>query len=593
MSIHQPLTLNPNTFWCRAIAQTLASLGVTDIVTSPGTRSAALVSAFEERSDCRMHVLTDERSAGFLALGLAKSLRRPTAVCVTSGSAVANLVPALCEAHANATPLVALTCDRPRSLRGAGQPQTTKQAEFCAPLVSKLIDLSDPDGSPEGLERLVAELLTIAPHLVDQGARGPVQINIPLLGRMTSVDGAHGWGVSPPPAQPIAPPFPTARAPSEIDTIAEALGLKPGLKGLIVVGPDEDLPVAAIGRLAARTGYPLLLDAPGGLRGAQLPGAIAEADFLVTRREVFALKPDLLIRIGPAPVSAGLQQYVGACRAPVLRVDRRPVETDYLNDAFRVLPLHDHAALDAVGERLHHGQTAWREHWLDMARACRAALPQAIAAGGWSEIRVADIALGRPEFGFTHLANSLAIRLGNLLTGLDGHERPLHANRGVAGIDGTIATFLGEAVGEAKPGLLLIGDLAATHDLSSLEACLRADCRGAIVVMNNDGGGLFDLLPVRGTPAYRPYIRHSAGVDFRRIAQAFGLGFDRCGSVEQLDAALDRALRPRARLRLIEAVITPGAITTELRDLIGRLTNPAATEARDRLASPVPTPAEA
>ncbi len=582
MTAHEPLTLNPNTPWCRQIAATLASLGITDIVTSPGTRSAALVSAFQERADCRLHVLTDERAAGFFALGLARSLGRAVAVCVTSGSAVGNLVPALCEAHANASPLLALTCDRPRSSRDAGQPQTTKQAEFCAPLVARLVDLDDPDPSEQGLEQLRATLLAIAPNLVDHGERGPVQINIPLLGRMTSVDGAHGWGVAPPRVTPR--PVAAAPASAAVDEIATKLALRPGLKGLIVVGPDENLPQAAIAELAATTQFPLLLDSPGGLRGANLPGAIAEADFLVSRREGFNLKPELLVRIGPAPVSAGLQQYVGACRAPVLRVDRRSLTADYLNQSFCALPLHDHAALAAIGNRLSPGDLIWRDRWQRMAEACRQALPHAVSSGGWSEIQVAATALARPEFGFVHLANSLAIRIGNMLIPSDASQRLVHANRGVAGIDGTLATFLGEIVGAGGPGLLLIGDLAATHDLSALEACLHSNFRGAIVVINNDGGGLFDLLPVRGTPAYRPYIRHRAGIDFRHVARAFRIGFDRCTTLEQLDRALRRAVRPAARLRIIEAVVPPGAIVGELRDFLHRMTGPAVVGALGRLA---------
>ena len=573
--------LNENTAWCRAITATLSALGVQDAVVCPGARSAAMVSALGESGHYRLFVQTDERSAAFFALGLARSTGRPAAICVTSGSAVANLVPALSEAYALGLPLVVLSCDRPKRLRTMGLPQTTRQVDFCRPVVEAALDLDDPSLDEQALAAALAEIEALAPHLRPGPQQGPVQINIPLSGKMSSVDGVHGWkaGTDRVAEMPLAKsPDPTAPQP-DIAALIAALDAPPQPKGLIVVGPDSHgIGLEEIRLLAEATQFPVIADAPGSVRGLGIPGLVAEADFLVSRPEMAKNHPDMVIRIGSAPVSASLQQYLQAAQAQerpakVLRINSRPIEGDFLAPSFVALISPAADTLRQLAAALPKGDPAWRDHWAGLSQLCRQRLQQALPETSWSELVAVAEALSRPAFSFIHVANSLTLRLTNLLLPASGDRRPVYLNRGVSGIDGTIGTFLGEVAGEQKRGLLLIGDLAAIHDIPAFEACLHQDFKGAVLLLNNSGAGLFDLLPVRTVPSYDRLIRNPTRIDFGGIARAFGLGFSRCETMESLRQALDQAERGE-QLHVIEAVVPAGGAPAIMARLLSRLAAP-------------------
>jgi 2-succinyl-5-enolpyruvyl-6-hydroxy-3-cyclohexene-1-carboxylate synthase len=571
--------INENTAWCRAITARLSALGVQDAVVCPGARSAAMVSALGESGQYRLFVQTDERSAAFFALGLARSTGRPAAICVTSGSAVANLVPALSEAYALGLPLVVLSCDRPKRLRTMGLPQTTRQVDFCRPVVEAALDLEDPSPDDQALSAAIAAIEALAPHLRPGPQQGPVQINIPLSGKMSSVDGVHGWkaGSERTAEMPIAP-VPAAPQ-SDIAALLAALAAPSQPKGLIVVGPDSHgVGPEEIRLLAESTGYPVIADAPGSVRGLGIPHLVAEADFLVSRPEVAKAPPNLVIRIGSAPVSASLQHYVQAAQnqeqpAKVLRINSRPVEGDFLAPSFIPLISPAAEAVRTLAAGLPQGDAEWRRNWMALSQTCRQRLQAALPETGWSELVAVAEAIARPAFSFIHCANSLSLRLINLLLPASGDGRPVYLNRGVSGIDGTIGTFLGEAAGEGRRGLLLVGDLAAIHDIPAFEACLHQGFAGAVLVLNNSGAGLFDLLPVRTVPSYERLIRNPARIDFSGIAQAFGLGFSRCESIDELRQALDRAERDD-RLHVIEAMVPAGGAPAIMARLLSRLAAP-------------------
>lgn len=547
--------MHVNTVWCRAIADALWGLGVTDAVVCPGARSAAMVSALAEGGRFRLFVQTDERSAAFFALGMARSLGRPVAICVTSGSAVANVVPALCEAYALGLPLLLLSCDRPRAARGLGLPQTTPQLEFCEPVVVSSLDLETPTVEAAAVADCKEAVARLAQHLDVGPDQGPVQINIPLEGKTSSVDGVHGWNGGAVDERPSPPKARSARHGRNERALAalRAWGLGARVNGLIVAGPDSHgVEVEQIGALVKATGYPLLCDAPGALRGAGFEGAIAEADFIVSRPEVLKTKPDIVVRLGSAPVSASLQRYLSDNAERVVRINARPVPGDFLAEHFVQVVAPSPDDFEALVRELPPGRADWKQCWETAARVCRSRLTRIMPDFPWSEISAVQAALAAPGFDVLHLANSLTLRLANLLLPTSGDGRRVYLNRGVSGIDGTIGAFLGELAGEQRPGLLLIGDLAAIHDISALEACLHAPFPGAMVIINNQGAGLFDTLPVRTVPDYERLIRNPAAIKFEHVARAFGLDYCRCEDVASLKAALASAASA-TQLRVIEA----------------------------------------
>jgi 2-succinyl-5-enolpyruvyl-6-hydroxy-3-cyclohexene-1-carboxylate synthase len=557
--------INVNTAWCRTIAAELARLGVRDAVVSPGSRSAAMVSAMRERGDIRLFVQTDERSAAFFAHGLILATARPVVTCVTSGSAVANLLPALTESHALGLPLVIVSCDRPKHLRNRGLPQTTKQVEFVAPLVQAACDLPDPSPDAAALDALGQEVAGLAGPL----ARGPVQINLPLAGKLSSVDGIHGWQrdvAAPAPCDAPAPALPAAAPPfPELD-------LHPGMRGLIVAGPDGLIDPTLIRSLADSTGFPLLADAPGSLRGRGIPGTIAEADLMITRPEFFRSQPDLIIRLGSVPVARSLQQFLESATAPVLLIDRKPVAAAI--PGVHRLASPDGAAMARLTDALGRGDAAWRTQWLEAAQAIRLKLSGAIDALPWSEIQAVEDTLTAGGYDFLHISNSLSLRLVNFLLPASETGMPIYANRGVSGIDGTFGTFFGELAGHGGAGLLLLGDLSALHDLPALEAVLHQQYRGVIVILNNGGAGLFDMLPIRTVPEYERLIRNHIPVDFGLIAQAFGLAYTRCADRPALRQALGNPLR-HDRLHVIEVVVPKHAAALALPKLLSLMADSA------------------
>ncbi|MEZ5920185.1 MAG: 2-succinyl-5-enolpyruvyl-6-hydroxy-3-cyclohexene-1-carboxylic-acid synthase [Parvularculaceae bacterium] len=561
---------NVNTNWCRAIVDSLVRLGVRDAVVSPGTRSAAMVSALRECGAIRLFILTDERSAGFFALGLARSTGRPAVTCVTSGSAVANLLPALTEAHSVRAPLVILSCDRPKRLRGAGLPQTTLQAEFCRPLVAKLVDLEDPTHEESDIDDLQARLAELSRYLNAGPDRGPVQINAPQDGKLTSVDGIHGWSDKPNEPPPVKDEVTVAvqhGAPPDLDALSDRLSLRPGMKGLIVAGPDGLVDEDLIRLLSEETGFPLLADAAGSVRGFGIPSTIAEGDILISQREFMFAKPDMIIRLGSAPVSSSLQQFLTASSSPVIRIDTRPVAADFTASSFELIVAPDRATIAGLAERLKDGDGRWRAQWLSAANKCREYLPRIVDEIGWCEVQAVVDALHGPAGDFVHVSNSLALRLVNLLLPVDDAHRQIFANRGVSGIDGTYGTFFGEAAGLGVRGLLILGDLAALHDIPALEACIRGGFRGQIVILNNGGGGLFDLLPVRTLPDYEPLIRNRNEVDFSAVARAFGVAHTLCRNRTEMASALHDPTSQEG-IHIIEAAMPPGSASQSVPQLL-------------------------
>jgi 2-succinyl-5-enolpyruvyl-6-hydroxy-3-cyclohexene-1-carboxylate synthase len=567
-----PADINPNTPWCRTIVAELLKLNVRTVVACAGSRSAAMLAAFREHDEFRIFIQTDERSGGYFALGMARAMRGPAAVCVTSGSAVANLVPALTEAYATGTPLVILSCDRPRLKRGLGLPQTTQQLAFCAPLVVASLDLPDPSVASEHLAQLASDLIALAPYLTAGPKQGPVQINIPLSGAMSSVDGNHGWDGRRIPRNTTTEPAPQIVSPnaggniSDLEQSLSALELRPGMKGLIIGCSGSNLYSSFVRTLADGTRFPLLADAPSSFRGLGIPGVIAEGDILAHRKDIKSLRPDLVIRIGTAPISNALQEYVGSLDSKVLRIDARAVQADFLNSSVVQMSGPDEAAIRWLVRQLAPGDEAWKDLWLGTAAVCRRRLDLAIQTMRWNEVQAVAAALDC-DFDVAHAGNSTAVRLVNLLMTTSANGRDVFVNRGVNGIDGTLGTFFGELAAYNRSGLLLIGDLSTIHDLPALETCRHYKYRGAIVILNNGGAGLFDHSPLSTLPDYASIYRNSVELDFSGIAQAFAIKYIRCGDVEGLRSALSIA-ESADELFIIDAKFPPKSKSESYESLV-------------------------
>lgn len=557
--------MNLNLLWCRAIAAELRRAGVRHAVLTIGGRSAALALALKQDPAFECVTRVDERGAAFLALGIARTTGRPVAVVTTSGSAVANLLPALTEAAAWGTPLVLLTCDRPPDERAGGGPQASDHLGLCAAMVEAAVDLPAPDEAAVG--ELRARLSEILCRALPGPGSGPVQINLPLHGRIASLDPGPDWlprSLPPGPGEPLAAP---EAPPVEVESLLAALGARRGLRGLIVAGPEAPVPPAWIAELAQATGFPLFADAASGLRRPAAPNLVSLADILVLSPALGAEPPELILEVGAAPVSHTLHAYLRRQSAPVLRIARRAAEADFLHERLSTLVAPDRAALARLGAALAPGDAAWRERWLAAEAEAQGRREAALAVAGWGDAQAAAVACAAPGFELTLLANSMPARLGNLFCGPLSEPHPILCSRGVNGIDGTLGTFLGALLGHGGRGLAILGDQAMLHDLASLEPLAERRLDGCICLLNNKGPGIFDISIWPEDAALRDSLRRRTEIDFGPVAAGFGLAYERAGDAEALAAALARAAR-REGLSLVEADLPEDALFARFGDAV-------------------------
>ena len=320
---------NLNALWCRCIAEELVRGGVVSCVLCPGSRNSPLLFALagQARLRCVSHI--DERSAGFIALGVAKASGRPAAVCVTSGSAVANLLPAVVEAHASGLPLVVLAADRPWELLGSGAPQAMQQRGIFTPFLAAELALGEPIAEDLALRALRAQVSRLV-----QTTSGPVYLDVPLRDPLpplpdptwrepalspealrgrgddrayTVVGGISSWGL-----------------PKDLGWLGPGLKgidwLRPGMKGVIVAGPGTGGYPPLVAQLAAETGFPLIADAPSCLRWEECPNLVSTGDALVGG-ELGTSEPDLVIQVGAAPLSRALYEWLGRQRCPWIALE--------------------------------------------------------------------------------------------------------------------------------------------------------------------------------------------------------------------------------------------------------------------------------
>jgi len=489
--------VNPSTALARVLVDELARCGVRDAVLAPGSRSAPLALALGGQQRIRVHVRIDERSAGFLALGLASN-GRPTAVVCTSGTATANLYPAVLEASYGGVPLLVLTADRPPELRGTGANQTVDQVGLYGAATRFAADVGVPEERP-GAVRLWRSLTARAvAAATDSRYPGPVHLNLPLREPLVPDDdeswvehiqlgGAEPWTVveaDPTMARPLADPVPE--------------------RGVVVVGHGATDPPAAR-RLAEKCGWPLLSEPTGNARSG--PNAMTTYPLLLADPAFGAdTRVDLAVVVGKPGLSRSLLGWLGQARR-VIVVDPSPRWADPVRRASLVLP--------AVPTTEPRAPTGWLQRWQAADDAARTALDAVLDRGN--------------ELTEPRLARDLLAALPSQAVLLAGSSRPIRdleayaaaredvlviGNRGVSGIDGLVSTALGAALIQDGPTYALLGDLAFLHDHNGLllgPGEIRPDLR--LVVVDNDGGGIFSTLPPADQPEFDRLFGTPHGLD--------------------------------------------------------------------------------
>ena len=488
--------MNSSTHLARHLVRRLIESGISDVVISPGSRNAPLSLAFAEARDVglvRVHVRIDERSAAFFALGIAKATNRYVPVVVTSGTAVANLFPAVLEAYHSGDRLLLLTADRPERLRKTGSNQTTLQHGIFGNFVTKAIDASTP-----------FELNSSLSH------RGPVHFNLqfdePLIpdGNLDPFENLK-----------VVPPLEKTVVPGEI-WISQK-------KVLVVIGHD-------------RAGFSVesvksFVDATGGVAISEDPlsfsDAVPHASVILSSQEVRKeLEAELVIVIGRTTLHRSFNTYISSAKK-IMVIDPRIEDIDTRRSADEI-----HHVLPQVLATS--ADSTWRDHWLRYFGFAQEAIS---SSAEWSEGRVAA-AIGQVKCDALFISSSRPIRdvEAFALGDSKGSMKRVFANRGLAGIDGNISTAMGIAT-KHQTTVALIGDLAFLHDLSSLTN--QIDENLTLVVVDNDGGGIFSTLPQAGVDNFEEVFGTPHGQSIKKIATAMGLKAVEVDNVSDLLAEIE------------------------------------------------------
>ncbi|MEO1482719.1 MAG: 2-succinyl-5-enolpyruvyl-6-hydroxy-3-cyclohexene-1-carboxylic-acid synthase [Myxococcota bacterium] len=533
---------NANARGACALVSALAEQAAHAVI-SPGSRNTPVALALHAAASIETHVVLDERTAGFFALGLARATGKPVILSCTSGSAGAHYLPAIIEAFEGLAPLVAITADRPPELHGHAAPQTTRQTELFGSHVLSRYDLPLPDtASDNEFYSLGSRALSIA-----VGGPGPVHLNAPFREPLWAENTSYSVrGPSPSASVKPAGDSKSRRA------VEQALaGIQ---RGLVIVGArarqdrlDGDFEFARnCHQLANAIGWPILTDVTSGARHSPVesPGHITGFDALL-RSETFAqTTPDRVLLIGRPPTSKVLNRWLSRERVPAVVLSHRPDRRDPTIELAQGVAADPTAALTGWSVE-QAADTDWFSHWTRGENAFSAALKN--LEPDWEGPIARTVAHAMPDGGLLHLASSMPIR------DVDGFCGPLPrpvtvvANRGVNGIDGLIATAAGQSMGWSRgPVTLLIGDLAFLHDLGSLRDAAARQMSLTVVVVNNGGGHIFDFLPISKHPdAFERYFLTPQNPNLADLARACGARHSKAESTPALrDAVLTANERP-------------------------------------------------
>jgi len=563
---------NANSLWASGLVETLHRCGLRQVVVSPGSRSTPLTFAFAQHPGIEAIPVLDERSAAFFALGLAKQTGVPVALLCTSGTAGANYLPAIIEAHESGVPLLVLTADRPPELRDCASGQTIDQQKLFGGFVRFYHELAVPEAQPALLRYLRQTTANAWRVATAQG--GPVHLNIPFRDPLvpTPDDGEAARCAAELGDSFFAHLGADAALPSSLEQPLDLARLR-AKRGLIVAGPESaEVPsdyAAHVSRLAVALGWPILADGVSPLRHhSTAPDSLVVTayDAILRDEETRAvLAPAAVLCLGDWPTSKVLRAAVGEWEPEILLVSPHARNRDALHGRTRQIC----AAVTAlrVSGEMHYNSgsstaapvataagaaAAYRAAWAHAESVVRAALDTALATASQSaEILEAAVvpvlARALPRGAAVFVGSSMPIRDVEYFWPKTEHEHAFFFNRGANGIDGTLSTALGIAHGQARSCYLFCGDLSFLHDSGGM--LLASKLRGSltVILVNNDGGGIFEHLPVADyEPPFETFFATPQQVDIGALCAAHGVAHKRIDSLAALENELCAAAPPNA-----------------------------------------------
>ena len=538
-----------------ALVDEFYQLGVRHAVFSPGSRSTTMAMLFKEHEGFETYMNIDERSASFMALGIAKAHKEPTVLVCTSGSAVSHYLPAVLEAQYSGVPLIVLSADRPHTLLHVGAPQTVDQHKIFGTAVNYFEELAVPQESHYyTYPRQVARKAYM--KAMDT-KKGPVHINVPLFEPLVPELSRNHFEAGRSSFKVVKPNYSSVFGcdnRNNLPHINNATDIAHGNDGtkeindlleryeriLILAGPQIDIDEAeTICSFGEALQAPILADPLSNVRGCDTSKVVISTyDALLARQALwYELKPDCVIQFGQIVVSKRVQQMI-ASWTDVEYIEVNPT-MDSMNPTGKTT-MHMQASIDVFTHLYgkNNNSDTYLNIWRRLDQAGKKQLSLASDEPHCFEGRtIRELQKQIPEDGQIFVANSMTIRDFDYFWFSGESKAVLYGNRGVNGIDGTISTALGLAV-NGRPTYLVTGDLSLFHDLNGLAVAKTHNLNLTIILHNNDGGGIFEYLPQKGTKHFDYLFSTSQGLDYSGAAKLYGCDYTKISSPDELSSVL-------------------------------------------------------
>jgi 2-succinyl-5-enolpyruvyl-6-hydroxy-3-cyclohexene-1-carboxylate synthase len=522
--------------FCATLVDEWLHCGVRHAVVSPGSRSTPIALEIANRREIEIHIFHDERSAAFAALGVAKASGMPAILVCSSGTAAVEFHPAVVEAHHSEVPMLICTADRPAELQGVGAPQTIDQRNLYGVSVRKFFNAEVADDSESRTWRQIARDL----FATSVGTwRGPVHLNLrfrePLMGVATNLPPRHESfsTITDKVAQPAA---------RHLRKLKNILALK---NGVIIAGP-ENYQVQSILRLAETLGWPVFADPRSGVR---VPSkvVVAAADSIL-RDEDFArkLQPQVVLRFGTLPASKVINSWIANSGAKQVVITTTPT----LTDPDKLCDLHivgdiDELCAELIVHAKEHRQSdelSWLHLWSTAETSAQKSINSALA----DESGITEPSVARTLYGLLPEASNLVVSSSMPIRDVEWFAAPrtglrVFANRGANGIDGVVSTAVGIALATRQPTTLLIGDIALLHDVNGLINLVDRNIDLRIVVIDNNGGGIFSFLPqaqALNSERFEKLFGTPHRVDFELLSRAHQIAYHAISNLDELGEVL-------------------------------------------------------
>lgn len=522
------------------IVETLSHLGVHQFVISPGSRSTPLAVAIARHPKAKSRVHYDERGAAYFALGYARATKTPAVLVCTSGTAVANYFPAIIEASMDNVPMIVLSADRPPELIGVGANQAIFQQDIYGVYPRLALNLPPPESNTSAIEilRQVAQLFNAS----TSNRPGPVHLNCqfrePLLAKSNAVPGLTGYDanwVNNNSGEFPDSPFTLAEDPEILEQFLQIIeGSK---RGLIIVGRSVRCECSKyILQLAEVLNLPVLPDVQSQLRFVEHPHIINHFDLALLSDELKGQRPDYVVHFGGSYTSKRLLNYLDDPEIFYVSVKETPEKIDPNHQVSLEIQTDIEKFCQSLDPLKIDRDNQWLATWVKIEKHTATTISNLLG----DRLQLSEPGISYllskmiPNNHAVLLGNSMSIREMEMFASPDNVKREILANRGSSGIDGLLATAAGYGTGYEGPVTILLGDLAFLHDLNSLQLIKTSDKPIIMVVINNNGGGIFSFLPVsEETDVFEPFFGTPHDLTLEKAASMFGLSYSNPADMDE------------------------------------------------------------